>query len=195
MLFNKLRISEAAAYLQHGVNYILDDDLYNLYEMSNIEVYNYKDSVYRIDDHYSFTVKLVLHPIKDIFNIEFAELREYITEDHLENMLSFVPPMLVSGNNLSYAEFDALCMYHFDCFNLIKRGLAIDINSLNKLEPQPFESFIQDFVHNRKTIPDAWKQLKDYPEPPDAYEVEGTFDEWDNYRDCLYNFIKKQLIG
>jgi len=103
--------------------YYLSNDLYITYEGGSTG--KFLDSC-----------RLILRPLSDLTNentIEFYKLDSIDLElidinEWTEELIN----MIIYNDKFQLIQFDYLFKNHFDVFGLIDKGLAIDINTLNK---------------------------------------------------------------
>jgi len=80
----------------------------------------------------TFVVKPILRPLSDLKKDDLEFLAN-ILQVTIATVKSFTNKGLRNNfNNVSYRRFTILLEHHFDVFGLIDKGLAIDINTLNK---------------------------------------------------------------
>lgn len=135
----KLELKHLAPYLPYGTLFF-NGDLYK---------WIYKtDSICRCEDNYvsasietiiCYGYKPILRPLSDIVPYFYklfidGELGEYLDSEFLEKHSIYELEELenIKVENLPYGTFQLLVKYHFDVYDLIQNGLAIDINTLNK---------------------------------------------------------------
>ena len=120
----KLELKHLAPYLPYGL-------MCQLTDQSKIKVAKlcgaYTDNSYAFFDtveseHGYSKIKPILRPLADLDNDEYENRifnRDYIIDKETDS-------------ELGYYEWCYLFENHFDVFGLIEKGLAIDINTLNK---------------------------------------------------------------
>ena len=127
----KLELKHLAPYLPYGLNWFcLDEDSREIEHLPTVKIYDLEKQTIEIggmdidlsDLPYpdGLTIKPILRPLSDLQNKEHENRkvdREYIIEADADA-------------DLSYYEWCYLLENHFDVFGLIKKGLAIDINTI-----------------------------------------------------------------
>jgi len=113
----KLELKHVAPYLPYKLNYLVWNGKAKPYIQEMKEMRTYTPHVFA-----NIESKPILRPLLDLQNEEFKNRilnREYIIENGADA-------------NLSYYEWSYLFEEHFDIFGLIKKNIAIDINTLKK---------------------------------------------------------------
>lgn len=132
----KLTIKQLSAYLPYGLNTIYNlSSVINLGEGARDEVRN----KLLTEDNVKFVLlycKPILRPLSDLSNdkktvlnmsaINYGAGLGYHTKETIDNR--------IRTNTLLYNDAVVLFENHYDVFGLIDKGLAIDINCLNKIE-------------------------------------------------------------
>jgi hypothetical protein len=130
-----LELKHIAPYLEHKVKAITAHK--DIVEIEGL--YTFGDIYSTIGDTPFYAINLVLRPISDL------------TKEIEHNGEKFVPINKLSGGNgsvsflydfvkektksiyqVNYWIVEKLFEWHFDIHNLIEKGLAVDINTLNK---------------------------------------------------------------
>ena len=126
----KLELKHLAPYLPYGVEYfnthedfIEQKGIINLHSCFDILRYEY--------------IKPILRPLSDLLNeeldfyIDFNTILNEIDSRYLREAI--VNKTFYSKDiHYSFEVWNCLLSMHFDVFELIKQGLAIDINTLDK---------------------------------------------------------------
>lgn len=132
----KLKIEHLAPYLPYKLLLGLEDTM-ELEEMIGL----LKDEVLTTEDNYEYSIaKPILRPLSEVKNY-FLELwakgdsdtRDYFDADYLGEFNIDADDTDFSNirtHYLPYGVFYLLAKNHFDLFDLISLGLAIDINTL-----------------------------------------------------------------
>lgn len=125
----KLELKHLAFYHPFAVDYIENKRRYTLINLN-----------YFHESRFSFSGKLILHPLSDLTKeiivneikstylvqlwnrTRLKDMCDYyeLVEEFKENIIDFAP----------YSAIQMLLQWHFDIFGLIDAGLAVDINSL-----------------------------------------------------------------
>ena len=88
------------------------------------------------DGDHLFLFKPILRPLSDLTKefeykgkkIQVLNELGFVNSVDVKESLLFV----IGKLHIPYSEFTKLCEWHFDIFGLIEKGLAIDINTLDK---------------------------------------------------------------
>lgn len=118
----KLELKHLAPYLPYGLTGICTEEFTGIETVYGISYYKGSSDVYLItsfDDLDIEYFKPILRPLSDLTKKEYKN--------------SFYGnPLDYKIDELPYKVFIKLLELHFDVFGLIEKGLAIDINTLNK---------------------------------------------------------------
>lgn len=144
-----MKIEEIAPYLPYGVKMIFEKSgkIIALHGLQCVGSANLSYADY--ERHYDSTIwnfKLILHPLSDLTKpclpngnipIDFFDIYE---EDNFEytDIKTYRLIESISKNNiihdikwLPYGVVEKLFEWHFDVFDLIEKGEAVDVNTLN----------------------------------------------------------------
>ena len=129
----KLKLEHLAPYLPYKLKYQLKGNYPVIKGVENIiedirEINPFDFTLKKVLDWE--TCKPILRPLSDLtkemFEGKFNEL--YIVQFY--TIIQY--PNIINLNELNYFVIQKLFEWHFDCFNLISKGLAIDVNSLSE---------------------------------------------------------------
>jgi hypothetical protein len=137
----KLKLEEIVGYLPYELKYYneysykkgIEHTLIELDTYGFLELTNYEAPALLTDIH----IKPILRPLSDLKNKDldyWIEFSQAIDEMNTEYLID----ALVNGTfysrdiHFSFKLLQVLYSMHFDIHNLIERGLAIDINTLEK---------------------------------------------------------------
>lgn len=115
----ELELKHFAAYLPYKVN------VRNEMWPNSIQVLN-TINITRFISYEAHKTKLILKPISTKNENCISEID--LSETKCHSRLRLIA--MVKTNSLYHFQFEYLVSQHFDVFNLIKSGLAIDINTL-----------------------------------------------------------------
>jgi hypothetical protein len=125
---DKLTINELKGYLGTGLK-IMENDDDGIFEM--LGIYDFED-IYTDGGDIPFTnFKPLLYPLSSL--TEYREDLGFVPIDNIKESqrhLFFREDLENQINGLDYSEMQKLLSWHFDCFNLIDRNLAINIKTL-----------------------------------------------------------------
>lgn len=141
----QLKIEHVAPYLPYGLKgvcleSVIDptDDQSGIYEMNGIYTYDkcitFKDGfdVYLDDDQTDF--KPILRPLSDLTKEIEHNGERFVPRSNLFKIAEFNSPKMDYKNILESPFYlvDQLFQWHFDIFNLIPEGLAVDYNTVKE---------------------------------------------------------------
>lgn len=129
----KLKLEHLVPYLPYKLKILVDGVIC---EVEGIDLHN-KDTLIAERVNYKFKdIKLLLHPLSDLtkeieYNgekfIPLIKLTGFNTEKRYDRIIYEIK------NNFSvYHRMQKLIEWNFDVYGLIEKGLAIDINTLNR---------------------------------------------------------------
>lgn len=129
----KLTIKHLAPYLPYGLKIEFSRNIYpKKTEIQELSIFDF-----HLWDDNKFKIKPILRPLSDLRNeiningngfIPFKKLEtkvimsEFDLNEWIETITESMP----------LSDWNLLFEWHFDVFGLIEKGLAIDINTLNK---------------------------------------------------------------
>lgn len=127
----KLELKYLAPYLPYGLTGLLNETNDDCFIIGASEDYIYTDSSF--DELYYTDIKPILRPLSDIKNFEdiMDEFSEYSWE-MFENAFFVLKRALNCFDSITYTIAELCFKHHLDLFGLIEKGLAIDINTLEK---------------------------------------------------------------
>ncbi len=121
---SKLELKQLAPYLPYGLK------VTNGKEIAEITLRNADDLQFATD------FKPILRPLSDLDNenvdgyVYSDWLIEKYQSSYVENQINSIKEDIRWINHCEYVIINDLIEWHFDVFNLIPQGLAIDINTL-----------------------------------------------------------------
>lgn len=133
----RIKIEEITPYLPYGLN-IFDTESNRSHELIGIDnkklILRLSRFPYRTFGCLS-EIKPILRPLSDLQNKEldfWIEFSEKIDEMQNDYLIDAIVNKYSYTKNIhdSFKIWNVLILMHFDVFNLIERGLAIDINIL-----------------------------------------------------------------
>lgn len=125
----KLELKHLAPYLPYGLKCVHIYDKKISHEMGYYKKSSFNEN-WTIEDVLGYG-KPILRPKKDLLTYEVdGRILMEVIKERLLRYSSF--QIYERIENLPYKTMQQLFEHHFDTFGLIKAGLAIDINSLNK---------------------------------------------------------------
>lgn len=110
---------------EDGIETTYDEAEYNGHSYTKGDLINWGDR----NNVHDLEVKPILRPLTDLTNDIVSEYFSDMLEDSLEIMLNHFS---IRPLSCKYEEVQFLLEKHFDVFGLIDKGLAIDINTLEK---------------------------------------------------------------
>ncbi len=135
----KLELKHLAPYLPYSLK--LEDSYGNKYNVAwmstkNLSVINIKGFGEVEKNKWSYAsgkLKPILRPLSDLKNkIKELRLDSVYIENASTNRIEELATMCDDVLYWSYSDFQILLQSHFDVFGLIEKGLAININTLEK---------------------------------------------------------------
>lgn len=120
-------ISTILQHFQYETEFAIDDDITYRVIPTKFRIISNQYNFFELNNYDADRLKPILYPIKDLFKDEYSNLREHICENSLEYLDSELPIISIV-NNLKYSEVQILLKHHFDIFDLINKGSAIDKN-------------------------------------------------------------------
>lgn len=122
--------------LKISKSYLTQKKPFFAYENGEIFLGQFNSSLgFDVDDVFESEVKPILRPLSDLTKKISFEENEFMPFDvlnwdfHFTNsIINKIIPIL----GMAYSDIEYLQQWHFDVFGLIEKGLAIDINTLNK---------------------------------------------------------------
>ena len=133
----KLELKHLAPYLPYGLKYQLKGNFpiekwkENIIEEIQELTVDYVHKVLTWD-----TCKPILHPLSDFneeYKIQIIEEDFYGDDGHMDHLVEVIEGKVYApsiGLIITYEQMQKLFEWHFDVFNLIPEGLAIDINTI-----------------------------------------------------------------
>ena len=135
----KLELKHLAPYLPYGLTWFcLDEDSREIEHLPTVKIYDLEKQIIEIggmdidlsDLPYpdGLTIKPILRPLCDFYeNIDGVSFSNMITHGY-HNTFWYDKNFNING--LMYRDLKLLLSKHADVFGLIKKGLAIDINTI-----------------------------------------------------------------
>ena len=125
----KLELKHLAPYLPYGLKVCLNN---TTYKRSLIGINLESEMVHLTSNednethHFYFNIKPILRPLSDLTEVKDSNVLFAFgaINDHFFNR--------VEKGFISYGQMTFLLESHYDIFGLIEKGLAIDINTLDK---------------------------------------------------------------
>ncbi len=98
-----------------------------------IQLESIENKLYSVDELDIEMIKPILLPISDLTKEKFIECCNEANKNFKSELIFFdlTKTKKLKLKDLPYELFDKLLQYHFDVFELIEKGLAIDINTLS----------------------------------------------------------------
>lgn len=132
----KLELKHLAPYLPYGLK--VNNNEVNLLMVIDVRDYYKPKDLISLDSVVGSTyLKPILRPLSDLWsNNAIEEDRDQLSEwdiERIQDALAFIPMGLIHKSivdKLNYDSVEYLLSKHYDVFNLIPEGLAIDINTL-----------------------------------------------------------------
>lgn len=134
----KLEIEHLAAYLPFRLKLSVFGicNGFVCYLVANNRITSFKDGM-NINIAIEYKAKPILRPLSDI-NLEIirelfgVEIHKFRFDPELDQDFALEVYTDIGWTSLTFEEYQTLLAHHFDLFKLIPRGLAIDINTIEK---------------------------------------------------------------
>jgi len=128
----KLELKHLAPYLPYGLKVLSYQRVKSLRSLSSDTLYLYGNVL----KGYTYKeCKPILRPLSDLTKDNVAEFYQLDSIDleliDIDEWTEELIHMINAGDKFQLRQFNLLFSWHFDIFNLIPQGLAIDINTLN----------------------------------------------------------------
>ena len=131
----KLELKHYAAYLPHQLKYF---DVLQLPSVFLLDTETF-DGVINDSNHLG-TIRFLLRPLSDLTKEIEHNGEKFVPIEKLEkctdiNHFEYIERFIYDNETielLPYWVIDMMFNWHFDIFGLIEKGLAVDINTINK---------------------------------------------------------------
>lgn len=134
MKIEKLELKHLCHYLPYGLK--AEDDEGNIGKLCTLSESGYVEIEYDLNigqyEFYITCIKPILRPLSD-FNLSdaYKEINETYTLEYCNDLLNDAMVDGFEAKWLPYEAMEVMFKHHFDVFNLIPSGLAIDINTID----------------------------------------------------------------
>jgi hypothetical protein len=138
----EIELKHIAPYLPYGLK-MMETHSKKIGQVSDIFTLGYDEDDIKIcvdgsGDEHIWMFKPILHPLSDLINEDYDIRKDLLiyTPLNLDNDIEFIIETEDYSQEVDlfegYEIMQKLFKNHFDVFRLIDKGLAIDINTLNK---------------------------------------------------------------
>jgi hypothetical protein len=136
----ELKLNHLTPYLDSKLKVIYRDEVWELVVLDKFRWTVSLFNQYLLELVCFMEIKPILKPLKEINYDNYIEFREFIGEEKWDNSYTqYFNDLIDNFENVAkliqcapQAVFEYFVSKHYDVFNLIPNGLAIDINSINQ---------------------------------------------------------------
>jgi hypothetical protein len=126
----KLELEDLAPYLPYGLIFLFDNEIYSLDGLDvNGDVFNADSG--EIPIH---LIKPILRPLSEYKNYKdiLEQFSEYSEEQFVNSFFLDIGRSSNCMDSINYTIVSLMIKHNLDLFGLIEKGLAVDINTLQK---------------------------------------------------------------